>query len=359
MRVARLDEQLASIPGPPLETVETPAFGRNDALIVCAGFEDRAIEVLKRAAEGGARDFRVISVEYLPSNASNRTETVRELCERCNASRTSWTFDRESPAGAAEEVFALAGGASIHIDVSGMSRLLIVQLLAQAARQGILDRTTLWYTEALEYPPTRDEVEARLSDPTDALGVAMFLSSGVFGLTVVPELSSVAMQGQPIVLVAFPSWNPMQLAALRAELQASLFVSVHGIPPDHSNAWRPEAVAKLNRSETLAPVQEFRTSTLDYRETLEVLLNVYRAHAQREKIVVSPTGSKMQSVAVGLLCGWLGDIQIVYPTPRTFSAPDDYTRGAKTLYRLPLAAFAPPQLDPVQAASADSSTSVP
>jgi len=344
VRVTRLDEHLAAISPPQLEAVESASLASTDVLVVCAGFEDRATEVLKRAVAGGGRDFRVVCVEYLPRNDTNRSAEVRELCERAGARQETWVFDRENPAGAAEELLRRAGAGQLQVDISGMSRLLVVQLLARATRERLLGRTTLWYTEALEYPPSREEVEARLADSGDALGVAMFLSSGVFGLTVVPELSSVAMQGQPIVLTAFPSWNPMQLAALRAELQASFFVIVHGVPPDDANAWRPEAIARLNRSETLLPQLEVRAGTLDYRETLKALLDVYRAHARREKIVVAPTGSKMQSVAVGIVCGWLSDLQVVYPTPRTFSAPTEYTRGVKALYRLPLGSFERPDV---------------
>jgi hypothetical protein len=342
MRVARLDEQLGGISAPQLEVATTVSFSAEDVVIVCAGFEDRATEVLRRAVSAGAHDFRVLCVEYLPPNPKNRSQEVRELCERAGARCETWTYDRENPADAADELLRRAQHGRLHIDISGMSRLLIVQLLAQATRDRLLKRATLWYTEALEYPPGNAEVEAQLSDPADALSVAMFLSSGVFGLTVVPELSSVAMQGQPIVLVAFPSWNTMQLAALRAELQASFFVVVHGVPPDSGNAWRLDAIARLNRSDTLDPRQDVRASTLDYRETLKALVDVYRAHAQREKIVVSPTGSKMQSVAVGIVCGWLDDLQVVYPTPRTFAPPDEYTRGTKAVYWLPLEPFLPP-----------------
>ena len=60
-------------------------------------------------------------------------------------------------------------------------------------------------------------------------------------LSAAQELSSVAMQGQPIRVVTFPSWNTTQLAAVCSEMQASHFTIVHGIPPDPQNAWRRDA----------------------------------------------------------------------------------------------------------------------
>ena len=68
-------------------------------------------------------------------------------------------------------------------------------------------------------------------------------------------------------------------------------------------------------------------STLDYRETLDLLLNIYNMYRHGAKLIISPTGSKMQSLAVGIVCAFLRDVQVAYPTPRLFAAPADYTQG--------------------------------
>ena len=143
---------------------------------------------------------------------------------------------------------------------------------------------------------------------------------GVFGLTIVPELSSVAMQGQPMRVIVFPSWNTRQLAAVCSEMQAAYFTVVHGNPPSDENKWRPAAIRELNRVESLPARDELCVSTLDYRETLELLLKVYGVHGQREKLVVVPTREQDAVVGgVGLACGFLRDVQVVYPTPRVFA----------------------------------------
>ena len=83
-------------------------------------------------------------------------------------------------------------------------------------------------------------------------------------------------------------------------------------------------------------------STLDYRETLDLLLNIYDTYRQGAKLVVCPTGSKMQSLAVGVVCAFLRDVQVAYPTPRLFPAPADYTEDVGDLCRLPLEQFITP-----------------
>ena len=76
-----------------------------------------------------------------------------------------------------------------------MSRLLILQVLvALGNRTDRFDRCSVAYTEAQVYPPSQNEAEAKIAkrniDPTYSV---LFLSSGVFEVTIVPELSSASI----------------------------------------------------------------------------------------------------------------------------------------------------------------------
>ena len=343
MRVLRADERLRQLPHPELQVTAAPTLGSNDVLLTCAGFEDRAIEALRRAVSAGCRGFRVLCIEYVPKIEANKGKDIASLCGQAQVTLESLTFDRERPAGAAEQILArVPESHRLHVDLSGMSRILIVQVVAALVRSAHCKRSEVLYCSAKVYPPKREEVGSKLAERTDLLGQTVFLSAGVFGLTIVPELSSVAMQGQPIRVITFPSWNTTQLAAVCSEIQASHFTIVHGVPPDPQNAWRRDAIRALNRIEWLPGQEEFDVSTLDYRETLDLLLNIYDTHRQGAKLVVCPTGSKMQSLAVGVVCAFLRDVQVAYPTPRLFPAPADYTEGVGDLYRLPLEQFITP-----------------
>ena len=282
----------------------------------------------------------MIGVDYLPEVAQNRTLQLRAQASRARSSLDVVRYNRQEP-GSCLEILELLGNAGrIFVDISGMSRLLIVQLLAASVREDLLDRMTVVYSEAMEYPPTREEVDRCVSERNDYFGILNFISSGVLGVSIVPELSTVAMQGQPVRLVAFPSFNPAQFAAVCAEIQPSFYSIVNGLPPRAENAWRRDAIRILNDIESVRDLEEFDASTLDYRETLQLLLSLYDRHGAVEKLVISPTGSKMQSVAVGLACGFLRDLQIVYPAPRSFQEPSNYTRGVKGTYALDLGPFA-------------------
>ena len=335
-------ERLAAMPKPALGVVGQLELTRNDWLIVCAGFEDRALEALKRATRPGTT-INVLIVLYEPFIPENKADDLRELCTASGNKYIEATYDRRDPAafgGILLEALANQSG-RIFVDVSAMSRLLIVQtIVALGTRSGGLSDCLIVYCEAETYPPTQTEVEAELArsaaDPTFSV---LFLSSGVFEVTVVPELSSFAPAAPQTRLIVFPSLDAHQLLALRNELQPSRFTFIEGLPPSAVNEWRQRAVSRINHLETIGNSETFTTSTLDYVETLECLLNIYSERAIQERLVISPTGSKMQTVAVGIFRSFIEDVQIVYPTPQDFCSPHGYTIGVSTMHLLSLEPF--------------------
>jgi hypothetical protein len=336
---SRTDERLRAMNWPQIEEA-TPFIGEKDALITCAGFEDRALEFLARCVRAGCKGFRLVGVQYLPEVAENRVGQFKELGDRAGAVATLDQYTRQEPESIDGLLSNTKHAARLWVDISGMSRLLIVQLISAGVRQGLLNKMEVVYSEAELYPPSKEAVAKKLADHEDYLGILNFISSGVFGITIVPELSTVAMQGQPTRLIVFPSFNPTQFAAVTAEVQASALTIINGVPPRDENLWRQEAIRQLNGIDSIREKEEFNISTFDYRDTLRLLLELYAQYSASQKILVSPTGSKMQSVAVGLVCGFLRDIQIVYPTPRSFPTPSNYTTGVSKIYHLSLAAFA-------------------
>lgn len=340
LRISRVEEQLASLAKPALERIEQLHLAQDDCLVICSGFEDRALGFLRSATLTQTGSFRTVVINYLPFIKENRESQIQEICRSARLDTDTLIYDRQNPLGFGDrfsEVISSVRG-RLYVDISGMSRLLIAQILValSSTPSGFLRRSVL-YAEALEYPPEKTEVEQAIENSrVDPLSSIMLLSSGVFDVTILPELSSLSLDGQQTRLVIFPSFNTDQLTALRTELQPSRYSIIHGIPPAHENGWRTEAIAKLNHIESLQGEESHSTSTLDYRETLDCLLEIYRKHGSIERILVAPTGSKMQTVATGLFRSFIRDVQIVYPTPGLFPSPANYTVGTKQLFRLML-----------------------
>lgn len=342
-KVLRIDRKLHKLDKPTMLPIDAVPLNSGDTLILCAGFEDRSVTALNTIIKSGNDAFSIVIIEYLPYVVENKIDEIIRKCEERQISIYRVLYDRENPAGIGNKLLDILKPSEnrIFIDVSGMSKLLIVQILNILGNPPFnFSKSTILYTIAQEYPPSKKEVEDAIKKTEeDSLDSAMFLSSGVFELTIVPELSSVSFGGQPIRVVAFPSFNCHQLAALRSEIQASSFTLIHGIPPLEEHSWRPERIKILNRITDISNREELETSTLEYEDTLKSLLDIYNEHGVLERIIVAPTGSKMQTVAVGILRAFMEDIQIVYPTPRVFPKPNEYTTGEGQLFQLELDAF--------------------
>lgn len=336
------DEILAAMPKPHLETVDRFALSPEDWLVVCGGFEDRALAILESAA-ANKTPFNVVLVLYMPFVAQNRTDDIRKICRDRGIKMVELSYNREEPAGFGSSLVETlsASQGRVFIDISGMSRLLVVQaLVALKNRPEEFSNCFIAYAEAKHYPPTEEEAKARLAkSDSDPSFLIFFLSSGVFDVTLVPELSSYAPAAIQTRLVAFPSLDAHQLTALLAELQPSRLSFIGGVPPAPHNEWRLKAIAVVNRLDKIPNSEAYQTSTLYYQETLARLLEIYAEHGVHERLLISPTGSKMQAVAVGILRSFVEDVQIVYPTPRDFLKPETYTSGVGQMHLLALEPF--------------------
>lgn len=336
------NEVLRALPKPDLQAVNRFELLPDDCLVVCGGFEDRAVAVLECAISSRS-GFNVALVVYEPFVGENKAEGIRKMCNAAGINIVELVYNRQEPTGFGtlliETLSAFRG--RIFIDTSGMSRLLIVQtLVALGKRQKGFLKCFIAYAEAQVYPPTQEEASAKLakseSDPSFSI---LFLSSGVFEVTLLPELASYTPTGVQTRLIVFPSLDAHQLTALRVEIQPSRISFIEGVPPNPGNQWRQNAIAMANRLDEVPNAERRQTSTLDYRETLEYLQDVYSRNAVRERLLISPTGSKMQAVAVGIFRSFVEDVQIVYPTPLSFLAPGEYTHGVGQMHILPLEPF--------------------
>ncbi len=253
--VERIDNKLQNIIKPSLQAISSLAVTAGDWLVICAGFEDRALETLKRLVNSGASRFKVVIISYLPPVEENHFEEVEQICVAHGIEMVPLVYDRPNPFGFFEAFTALLDQITgcLFIDVSAMSRFLIVQIIVALKNSPhSFCRAVILYAEALHYPPTRDEVDVALRQKSeDSLYRCMFLSSGVFEVISVPELASVALQGQPVRLICFPSFNTDQLQVLRGELQPAYLSLIHGRPPLEENGWRLESIKVLNQTDKI------------------------------------------------------------------------------------------------------------
>ena len=329
----RSDEKLSLIDWPDMKPIDDIVLGSGDCLVVGMGFEDRALAALKLGCQV-SQNFHVTLVRYLPEIKQNQETPCLKLCEERGLDVNEFVYDRERPSGIGPLLAKYVSGFDrVFVDISGMSRLLIVQIIVALVESR--EPFHLLYAEAEVYLPFENMYQETYAN--DGPG-ASFISSGIFEIVSCPELSSVSMLGGAIRLISFPSFDPIQLLNLVQEVQPTHNNVVHGRPPSGEMAWRAAAIKQLNNPtvKALQHVDFHEASTLDYRETLDLVLDLYKQNSAFDRILIAPTGSKMQAVAIGLLRGWVTDLQIVYPTPLQFVDPDRYTEGVKQIFHLAL-----------------------
>ena len=334
MDVLRYDEWLRRFPWEAPKQVAKPTVSDDDCLVVCAGFEERSTEALRRTVEQAIIPSRVIVITYQPAYKENRSEELYRISRSVGIDPIEVRYNRRDPAGIGEVVAShVHGFKRVVVDVSGMSRFLIVQIMVELLTS--IEALVILYSEPTVYYPTRVQVDRDLGDGGFQAQLS-YLSAGIFEVATDPALSSVAMPGAEIRLIAFPTFSPTQLVNLVDELQPTYTDLIHGVRAKEEYGWREWAIRTLNRpvSDWIQNCKSYSTSTLDYRETLSVLLNLYRERSMFDRLVVTPTGSKLQAVAVGVFRAALYDVHVVYPTPRAFTEPRRYTEGVGRMYSI-------------------------
>src|SRR5437016_13861717 len=73
-RLLRADERLANVQWPDLQRIKAPPIGIDDCVLVCGGFEERAVEALRRTCAAGYAGFALGLVTYRPIYSQNRTD---------------------------------------------------------------------------------------------------------------------------------------------------------------------------------------------------------------------------------------------------------------------------------------------
>ncbi len=333
---------------PPLQACKSVECFDGDVLVHAPGFEDRALAIPEMFGDS-ARNAKGILLDYVPKDPRNRLVEVRgRLAARGVAITDSdvLQYNRFEPGDFETRLHAKLQGSRarrVILDVSTMSKLAIILVLNVCCRLQV--EVFIVYAEAEAYGPNQEEFEdakrrGRLHQPS----VSVF--TGVHGVVRVDSLSSVAMQGQPTAAIVFMSFNDALTQVLLNTVYPSRLLLINSRPPYHR--WREEATAWIHDqvrrewegdnpvvSGTHNAVLPKRVvSTLDYRETVEVVSRLYWDLSVNHRILLAPAGSKLQAIGCYFAKALYPDIQVEYPSPKGFKPP--YSSGTGDRWALDL-----------------------
>ncbi len=299
-----------------------------------AGFEDRSLEFLKKSIENDKKFKSCFGIYYQPLDENNRKDEFNNYAEEI-FSKIIWAeYNRYSPEEFTETVNKILDMSKhfsqIVIDISGMSKMLIIVLLH--GLKELIVPIRIIYARAGLYHPIRKEFErVKAQDQTNKF--PYFLTSHVYEVLTTNELSSISMQGAPILLIAFPNFNYLEVAALLNTMNPQKLFLIESINELSKNAWRLDAIRWLNSEleKYISPTKyEIDASELDL--TINILEEIYSKWHLTHKIILSPTGGKLQTVASLFFKIIHPDVHIIYPVVKRFD--QEYTEGARDHYEI-------------------------
>ncbi len=314
---------------PPLSQAQTLVPGRRRIFIGSYGFEDRSLGWFTLQPKNKPVLKRALMVRYQQPKGTNRISEIRAALASLGVNApVDVAYDVEAGEPFEylfDEAISRCDVSSfdeIVVDVSSMTKFALLLVLVKLIPIAKLVRIV--YSEARTYAPSRTEYQ-HSKEHQELL--ARFPSAGVRTILRAVSLSSIRMQGQPITLVAFTSFNEQLVRHLIGTLNPHRLIFINGSPPRRENAWRKTAtqeihaklIAEYDRDNPMVDSTLKRTiSTLFYEESFRELTNIHEEHGLYERIICAATGSKMQTVGLAMAKLAHPDIHIEYPTPDSY-----------------------------------------
>jgi len=324
---------------PELKPIKKLHLEPGEVLISAGGFEDRVLAIPSILTKESLKEGLAIVLEYLPHDGKNRLdEAVTALRQRC-AQVEIETYDLHHPEGFDEILtnrLRNSKALAVCLDISGMSRLAIM-IITDVLREMNLPLRIV-FAEAQEYAPSQEEFKSAKKGDEQHLPTS-FIHTGIHDVLHVQRLSSIRMQSNATLLIAFDSFNEALCQALINMINPSRFILINGRPPRDELRWREEATKYVhhflrkewNIEDDNDPVKT--SSTLYYAETYELLTKLYWRFSTEHRIIIAPTGSKMQTLGSYLMRAVHEDIHVEYPAVSGFFG-DKYSRGVREIWEI-------------------------
>jgi len=331
---------------PAITVAEQLVSDRRRLLIAAYGFEDRSLGWVHSQKDAGCILSGALIFRYVHSKGRNRVSALRKAIVPLGVtSPLDACYNLSAPHSIEDSIGnklaqLLPGIDEVIVDVSAMTKLLLLVTLCKLAEFPRAVRIV--YAEPDDYAPTRDEYESSkdLAATFPSRGFGMIVRTGC--------LSSIRMQGQPVSMVAFTSFNEQLVGHMLGTISPHRLLFINGRPPRDDYSWRERATQEIhqrliNEYPEDNPLDERgllvrSASTLDYRQTFERLEEIYGA-SNYERIIVAATGSKMQMLGLFLSKIAHPDIHIEYPTPDSYLV-SGISRGVRRVHQVVFPSFA-------------------
>lgn len=313
------------------------------------GFEKRSLGWAELQSTSGRILDKALLFRYKHPKGKNRIQELQTALAKLGAEITSEARYDAVYSHNTEDIVAeklkplLTEVDEIVLDISAMTKLLILVSLCKLEEyRGSL---RIVYTEAGDYAPTENDYE---HSKEEMELIARFPSQGFQSIIRTKCLGSIRMQGQPVSMIAFTSFNEQLVRHMLGTISPHRMFLINGRPPRADYAWREKATQEIHKK----LIQQYTAdnamdengllhrvaSTLDYKDSIHRLEEIYVEVGNYERIICAATGSKMQTVGLFFAKVMHPDIHIEYPTPDSYFVKGMST-GIRTVHEIVIPHF--------------------
>jgi hypothetical protein len=327
------------------------ATGSNRLFIGAYGFEDRSIawNLMQSSEVSKPIVTSALLIKYNSPKGKNKIQELKRLLKLNGVSNSIFEIpydlyeneDIESVIESAISTHA-KGYDEVVLDLSALTKFLVLIILDKLSKYNI--KVRIVYAEALDYAPIYSDY---LKAKNKISSVIRFPSRGFGTILRSRSLSSIRMQGQPVTLVAFTSFNEQLVRHMLGTISPHKLIFINGSPPHKGFFWRENATLEMHRKliEEFPEENEYikgrlkRTiSTLNYHETIDCIKEIRKIYGLQERIIIAVTGSKMQTVGVFFAKKMFEDLHLEYPTPDSYYI-SGYSTGIKEVHEIVIEDF--------------------
>jgi hypothetical protein len=315
------------------------------------GFEERSLGwtnfQLKKAKVQMLSDAFII--KYSNSKGKNKITELRENLNDLGVTYPNefqydnYSIDDIESVLEEKLVKAISNYEEIILDITPLTKFLILIFLCKL--QSFEGTLRIVYSEAEEYSPNQTDFQKWKESMKS---IATFPSKGFGTILRAKCLSSIRMQGQPVTLIAFTSFNEQLVRYLLGSISPYRLLFINGKPPRKEYSWREFATQFIHRKLITEYHEENQLdnrhllkrtcSTLNYKETINVLNTIHQEYSNFERIIIAATGSKMQTVGLFFIKQMFSDIHIEYPTPDSYYVKG-FSSGIRNIHEIKILNF--------------------
>jgi hypothetical protein len=318
---------------------ETPYKKKNLVLILAAGFEERDLSIIEiiKAVAIPIKKIIVLDYENIEQNEPVRSKVI-------NMARSISAAVKTVKVGELPNLLThieILENDMLIIDITGMSRIIIFQILNQIDKAKI--SYNIAYTEAEEYFPLKGLYDTLIANQASEevaftryleTEKAEFVYSYDCSIIQPPEFMGNPEPGRPAMILAFFTFKRSRLQAILQVLEIEKRVLILSEPVRQDLKWRKDfmKIANLDIIQKNEPDVNI-LGTLDAFQLMDFFEDkIYRnKEYTKYNLILAPLGSKMQTIGSYLFWRKHSEISVLFSQPGSYFK-DAYSKGYRDTF---------------------------